>query len=225
MMMSSFSIQHVSKYWKQTKRLHSAHCDSVMYMRRALGTLTLGRMHAEDVADWLHRNVRLADPELLDSRNAALDDVRVFRHRGRRSMVQTSGAGGATSSSGIATGLHADERESAAGEEDDTSSVYEPPESLYEPPGDSESEGYVSPAATEGLGSVGELDTTGESDAWGEPMDQYPRACSNFPSHGTVDTHTVRLHTFYGFPLKQKVHPVLIFMFSNMFLLTEMRVF
>jgi hypothetical protein len=51
---------------------------------------------------------------------------------------------------------HVADSESEAGS-DDAGSLYQSPESLYQPPGDSNSEDYVSPAATDGLGNIGNL--------------------------------------------------------------------
>ena len=46
--------------------------------------------------------------------------------------------------------------------QEDTSSTYEPAESLCEPPGKVSSGGYISPAATDGMGSLGELVSSDE---------------------------------------------------------------
>ena len=53
--------------------------------------------------------------------------------------------------------------------ETDDWSVYEPPESLYEAPGSMSLGGYVSPAATDGLGSLGNL-VSSDADSSGDPF-------------------------------------------------------
>jgi hypothetical protein len=53
--------------------------------------------------------------------------------------------------------------------DDRDSDEYEPPESLYEPPGSVSSGGYVSPAATDGLGSLGDV-VSSDSDGLEDPF-------------------------------------------------------
>ena len=135
---------------------------ALLFLNRALKTLAFGRMHGDDVVDWLTQNVRNTDPDVLEIREQALQDL------GRRgslvvrrpvaptgtNVVHGEDATGASSSNTVLT---TNDRPTVA-VNDDADSLYEPPESLYEPPGDSDTEGYVSPAVSEGFGSIGDLD-------------------------------------------------------------------
>ena len=133
---------------------------------------------------WLQGHVLPTYADLMDSRE---DGVRRVQQRiGRRVNAGTRVlSGGATSSTQMPQPGPAAPPSPASSETDDN--LYEPPESLHEPPGDSDSEGYVSPAATEGLGSVGDLVSTDE-EGGGPVSDEpdYSLVCLQSPRASSV---------------------------------------
>jgi len=116
-------------------------------VRTSIRTLARGRLPLSvDAVQWLQRNVQHTADDIVDEHTAAVasvaPQVRIMATTPMRTDVPSSSSTAAT---------HPRAGEPPA--EDDADSVYEPPESLYEPPGSVDSEGYVSPAATEGYHS------------------------------------------------------------------------
>ena len=138
---------------------------SALLLKRALFTLTTGRFQGADVVRWLDQNVRAVDPDVLHSRSEALGDItrsctRRPSQRGTGRVVSTPATPDQPAADGSSSSTHVSQpsAQPATTLNEDTESLYEPPESLYAPPGDSDSDTYVSPAVSEGLGSLGELE-------------------------------------------------------------------
>ena len=133
-------------------------------MKLAIATVVQGKfVMSQEMQLWLTSHVHLTAEDVLRSRADAVQTLGMPRR------IPRAPAGYAHMRIDDASSSRTDLLNAAAGadtevaapvvklEAEDTESLYEPPESLYEPPGSVDSEGYISPAASEGLGSLGEL--------------------------------------------------------------------
>lgn len=146
---------------------HPDHGTHITVFRSALQTLVGRRPLTAEVKTWVDTTVPPCPDALLVRREMAMKDIAGWRGVGQRtwsysqlripSVVSADGASSSTAAAPAPnTGALIDNAAGTAPA--DAESLYGYPESLYEPPGSDLSEGYVSPAATDGLGSLGELD-------------------------------------------------------------------
>jgi hypothetical protein len=129
---------------------------------------------AATVTDWLEEHVHstplevIAEDAQCRATLGAEPSTRAQRP-GRRTNAHVRMTEPAVSTSQPPPELATERVDEAAEDED---SLYDAPESLYEPPGSVSSGGYVSPAATEGMGSLGDLVSSDGDGDLESPMEE-----------------------------------------------------